>query len=62
MLSLFPQLFTYQELAPFILRVISAAILISYGYSKIFKPREYLQPGRDLAQALLDHENRDFLE
>ncbi len=52
MLSLFPQLFTYQELAPFILRIISAAILIGYGYPKIFRPREYMNFSAGIAEFL----------
>ena len=36
-LSLFPELFTYQQVAPFILRLVLAMIFIGNGYSKIFK-------------------------
>lgn len=38
MLSLFPQLFTYQELAPFILRLTAGFIAIAFAYSKLKKP------------------------
>jgi uncharacterized membrane protein YphA (DoxX/SURF4 family) len=38
MLSLFPQLFTYQELAPFILRLAAGLISIGFAYSKLKKP------------------------
>jgi len=38
MLSLFPQLFTYHELAPFILRLAAGLIIISFAYSKLKKP------------------------
>lgn len=41
MLSLFPQLFTYQELAPFILRLAAGFIAIGFGYPKLLKPAEY---------------------
>ncbi len=37
MLSLFPQLFTYRELAPFILRVAIALVIIGFNYRKIFR-------------------------
>lgn len=47
MLSIFPQLFTYRELAPFILRLVLGLIFISFGYPKIFKrlERNYLYYG-----------------
>ncbi len=41
MLSLFPQLFSYQEWAPFILRLSAGFIAIGFGYPKLLKPREY---------------------
>lgn len=37
MLSIFPQLFAYQLLALFVLRVILGLIFIGHGYSKLFK-------------------------
>lgn len=37
MLSLFPDLFTYEQIAPFLLRVILALIFLGNGYSKLFK-------------------------
>ncbi|MBU1179041.1 DoxX family protein [Patescibacteria group bacterium] len=37
MLSLFPELFAYQNLAPFIIRLILALIFLGNGYSKLFK-------------------------
>ena len=37
MLSIFPQLFAYQLLTLFILRVILGLIFIGHGYSKLFK-------------------------
>jgi len=37
MQSLFPQLFTFSELAPFILRIALAVIFITHGYPKLFK-------------------------
>jgi putative oxidoreductase len=40
MLSLFPQLFAYRELAPFILRLVLGLIFISFGYPKTFKRLE----------------------
>jgi uncharacterized membrane protein YphA (DoxX/SURF4 family) len=40
MMSLFPQLFTYRELAPFILRLALGFFAISFGYSKLKKPAE----------------------
>lgn len=43
MLSLFPQLFTYQELAPFILRLAAGFIAVSFGYPSLFKPSERLR-------------------
>ncbi len=43
MLSLFPQLFAYQELAPFILRLVIGFIAISFGYSGLFKSSERLR-------------------
>ena len=39
MLSLFPELFTYQQIAPFVLRLVLAFIFIGSGYSKLFKTR-----------------------
>lgn len=39
MLSLFPDLFTYREVAPFILRLVLAFIFVGHGYSK-FKTKE----------------------
>ncbi len=41
MLSLFPQLFTYQELAPFLLRLAAGFIAISFAYPKIKNMKEY---------------------
>ncbi len=41
MLSLFPQLFTYQELAPFILRLAAGFIALNFAYPKLKNPREY---------------------
>ncbi len=41
MLSLFPQLFTYQELAPLILRVVAGFIVLSSAYPKLKKPKEF---------------------
>jgi len=35
MLSLFPDLFTYHEIAPFILRLVLAFIFLGHGYSKL---------------------------
>ncbi len=40
MLSLFPQLFTYQELAPLILRLAAGFIAISFGYPRLFRRAE----------------------
>ncbi len=40
MLSIFPQLFAYEQLAPLILRLAAGLIIISFSYSKIFKPAE----------------------
>ncbi len=40
MLSLFPQLFTYQEIAPLILRIAVGIIAISFSYSSLKKPAE----------------------
>ena len=37
MLSLFPDLFTYEQIAPFLLRIILALIFLGNGYSKLFK-------------------------
>jgi uncharacterized membrane protein YphA (DoxX/SURF4 family) len=37
MLSLFPEFFTYQQIAPFLLRLVLAAIFLGSGYSKLFK-------------------------
>jgi len=41
MLSLFPQLFTYSELAPLILRIVAGFIAISFAYPKLKKPGEF---------------------
>ena len=41
MLSLFPQLFTYQEMAPLILRVAAGFISIGCAYTKLKKPKDY---------------------
>jgi len=41
MLSLFPQLFAYQELAPLILRIAAGFIVISFAYPKLKKPGEF---------------------
>ncbi len=41
MLSLFPQLFTYQEMAPLILRIVAGFIVISFAYPKLKKPGEF---------------------
>lgn len=38
MLSLFPQLFTYSELAPFILRLAAGLIAIGFAYPGLKKP------------------------
>jgi len=40
MLSLFPQLFTYQELAPFILRLAAGLIALNFAYPKLKNPGE----------------------
>lgn len=37
MLSIFPQLFTYQQIAPLILRVVLGIIFLVHGYPKFFK-------------------------
>lgn len=37
MLSVFPQLFAYQLLALFVLRVVLGLIFVGHGYSKLFK-------------------------
>ena len=37
MLSIFPQLFAFSELAPFILRLVLGIIFIVHGYPKLFK-------------------------
>lgn len=37
MLSIFPQLFTYSEIAPLLLRLALAVIFIAHGYPKLFK-------------------------
>lgn len=50
MLSLFPQLFTYQELAPFILRLTAGFIAIAFAYSKLKKPTERLNFAIGLAE------------
>jgi uncharacterized membrane protein YphA (DoxX/SURF4 family) len=50
MLSLFPQLFTYQELAPFILRLTAGLISIGFAYSKLKNPAERLNFGVGLVQ------------
>lgn len=39
MLSIFPELFTYQEVAPFLIRLILAAVFITHGYPKLFSAR-----------------------
>jgi len=41
MLSLFPQLFSYSEWAPFILRLSAGFIIIGFGYPRLLKPKEY---------------------
>lgn len=35
--SLLPQLFTYQELAPLLMRLVLAAVFIAHGHPKLFK-------------------------
>lgn len=50
MLSLFPQLFIYQEWAPFVLRLAVGFIAIGFGYHKLFKPKEY----RNFAVGLIE--------
>lgn len=40
MLSLFPQLFTYRELAPFILRIAVGLVIIGFNYRAIFHPED----------------------
>ncbi len=40
MLSLFPYFFTYQQVAPFLLRVVLAFIFIGHGYPKLFNSRQ----------------------
>jgi len=50
MLSLFPQLFTYQEWAPFVLRLAIGFIAIGFGYPKLFKLKEY----RNFAVGLIE--------
>lgn len=35
--SIFPQLFNYSELSPFILRIAVGVIFIAHGYPKLFK-------------------------
>jgi hypothetical protein len=37
MLSVFPELFNYSQIAPFILRISLAVILVRFGYLAIFK-------------------------
>jgi|SRR3989344_6941910 len=37
MLSVFPQLFAYEQLAPLILRLVLGIIFIAHGYPKLFK-------------------------
>ncbi len=37
MLSIFPELLSYSQVAPFIFRVVLALIFIGTGYSKLFK-------------------------
>ena len=37
MVNLFPLLLYYSELAPFILRLVLAAVFIAHGYPKLFK-------------------------
>jgi len=34
--SIFPALFAYQEIAPFLIRLILAAVFIKHGYPKLF--------------------------
>lgn len=41
MLSIFPELFTYQQIAPFIIRLVLAIIFLSHGYSIFFKNRKF---------------------
>jgi len=57
MLSLFPQLFTYSELAPLILRFAAAFIVIGFGYPKLLKPSEY----RNFAVGLIEFCSAIFL-
>lgn len=35
--SVFPELFNYSQIAPFILRIALAIVLVRFGYSAIFK-------------------------
>ena len=37
MLSVFPELFNYSQIAPFILRISLAIVLVRFGYLAIFK-------------------------
>ncbi len=57
MLSLFPQLFTYQEWAPFVLRLAVGFIAIGFGYPKLLKPKEY----RNFAVGLIEFCSGIFL-
>lgn len=41
MLSLFPQLFNYQELAPLILRIVAGLIAASFAYPKLKRLAEW---------------------
>ena len=36
MLSVFPQLFDYQQIGPFLLRLVLAVVFIAHGYPKLF--------------------------
>lgn len=38
MLSLFPQFFVYREIVPFIFRLLTGVISLSWGYPKLKKP------------------------
>jgi len=38
--SIFPELFTYQEIAPFLIRLVLAAVFIAHGYPKLFSSYE----------------------
>ena len=50
MLSLFPQLFVYQEMAPFILRLAAGFLSVYLAYPKIKNPSERLDFITGLAQ------------